>query len=266
MKNLPMEEVYNKYIKGLTIEKLSEEYNTSQSAISKKLRKYANENNLNIKADRKKNKIDMELIYEMHKSGISCYDIAELFNCSYRTIFRRLHDYCDEFNLPLDRKTKGEQIKEKVSIMYEEYIKGSSINELGKKYNCHQSMIQETLKSYCNETGKEMIYHRGRKKITLQEEELFNKYLEKASLKILAEEYGCGYDTLRKKLEEYVGKESWKICASHMRGRGQKNKEINLDDMKMPYREAFIETIKQIIIKKEHEIEENAKIKSLGGK
>ena len=119
MKNVSIDEIYTKYINGSSVEELSSEYNVSENFIYKGLRNYAKERNIDIKTERRKNKIDMALVYEMHKSGISCEEIGELFNCSYRTIFRRLHDYCDEFNLPFDRKSKEERLMEKISLVYE---------------------------------------------------------------------------------------------------------------------------------------------------
>lgn len=50
------------------------------------------------------------------------------------------------------------------------------------------------------------------------------------------------------------------------RGRGEKNREVTLDDMKIVYRRAFAEEIKQIIALKEEKEEEKPKVKSLGRK
>ena len=143
MKNVSIDEIYTKYINGSSVEELSSEYNVSENFIYKGLRNYAKERNIDIKTERRKNKIDMALVYEMHKSGISCEEIGELFNCSYRTIFRRLHDYCDEFNLPFDRKSKEERLMEKISLVYEEYNEGATITELSKKYNCNKLVYFE---------------------------------------------------------------------------------------------------------------------------
>lgn len=81
-------------------------------------------------------------------------------------------------------------------------------------------------------------------------------------MKALAEEYGCSYSILRARLENYIGKEIWQTYSSHKKGRGKVNKEITLDDMKMVYRRAFAEEIKQIITSKDEKI----KVKSLGRK
>ena len=81
MKNVSIDEIYTKYINGSSVEELSSEYNVSENFIYKGLRNYAKERNIDIKTERRKNKIDMALVYEMHKSGISCEEIGELFNC-----------------------------------------------------------------------------------------------------------------------------------------------------------------------------------------
>lgn len=263
MKNVSIDEIYTKYINGSSVEELSSEYNVSENFIYKGLRNYAKERNIDIKTERRKNKIDMALVYEMHKSGISCEEIGELFNCSYRTIFRRLHEYCEEFNLPFDRKSKEERLMEKISLVYEEYNEGATITELSKKYNCNINIISEALKKYSYQVGKELnIKTGGRKAIKLPEEKLLEKYINGASLKALAEEYGCSYSILRARLENYIGKEIWQTYSSHKKGRGKVNKEITLDDMKMVYRRAFAEEIKQIITSKDEKI----KVKSLGRK
>lgn len=267
MKNVSIDEIYTKYINGSSVEELSSEYNVSEKFIYKGLRNYAKERNIDIKTERRKNKIDMALVYEMHKSGISCKEIGELFNCSCRTIFRRLHDYCDEFNLPFDRKNKEERLMEKISLIYEEYNEGATITELSKKYNYNISIISEALKKYSYQVGKELnIKTGGRKAIKLPEEELLNKYIANDSLRALAKAYGCSYAVLRRNLKEYIGEENWQMYVRNKRGRGEKNREVTLDDMKIVYRRAFAEEIKQIITLKEAKEEEKPKVKSLGRK
>lgn len=267
MKNVSIDEIYTKYINGSSVEELSSEYNVSENFIYKGLRNYAKERNIDIKTERRKNKIDMALVYEMHKSGISCEEIGELFNCSYRTIFRRLHEYCEEFNLPFDRKSKEERLMEKNSLVYEEYNEGATITELSKKYNCNINIISEALKKYSYQVGKELnIKTGGRKAIKLPEEELLNKYIANDSLRALAKAYGCSYAVLRRNLKEYIGEENWQMYVRSKRGRGEKNREVTLDDMKIVYRRAFAEEIKQIIALKEEKEEEKPKVKSLGRK
>ena len=265
MKNVSIDEIYTKYINGSSVEELSSKYNVSENFIYKGLRNYAKERNIDIKTERRKNKIDMALVYEMHKSGISCEEIGELFNCSYRTIFRRLHDYCDEFNLPFDRKSKEERLMEKISLVYEEYNEGATITELSK--NCNIKIISEALKKYSYQEGKELnIKTGGRKAIKLPEEELLNKYIENDSLRALAKAYGCCYEVLRRNLKEYIGEENWQTYVRNKRGRGEKNREVTLDDIKIVYRRAFAEEIKQIITLKKTKEKEKPKVKSLGRK
>ncbi len=267
MIDVPIEEIYKLYISGESVEEISKKYKVSYSLISKRLKKYALEKNIDIKTERRKNKIDMALVYEMHKSGISCEEIGELFNCSYRTIFRRLHEYCEEFNLPFDRKSKEERLMEKISLVYEEYNEGATITELSKKYNCNINIISEALKKYSYQVGKELnIKTGGRKAIKLPEEELLNKYIANDSLRALAKAYGCSYAVLRRNLKEYIGEENWQMYVRSKRGRGEKNREVTLDDMKIVYRRAFAEEIKQIIALKEEKEEEKPKVKSLGRK
>lgn len=123
-------------------------------------------------------------------------------------------------------------------------------------------MLLTNLKIYSIQEGKELAKRNGRKKTEIPEEKLLEKYINGASLKALAEEYGCSYSILRARLENYIGKEIWQTYSSHKKGRGKVNKEITLDDMKMVYRRAFAEEIKQIITSKDEKI----KVKSLGRK
>lgn len=204
MKNVSIDEIYTKYINGSSVEELSSEYNVSENFIYKGLRNYAKERNIDIKTERRKNKIDMALVYEMHKSGISCEEIGELFNCSYRTIFRRLHEYCEEFNLPFDRKSKEERLMEKISLVYEEYNEGATITELSKKYNCNINIISEALKKYSYQVGKELnIKTGGRKAIKLPIDEIYKKYQSGISAVVLGREYKCSNNTIIRKLREY---------------------------------------------------------------
>lgn len=71
---------------------------------------------------------------------------------------------------------------------------------------------------------------------------------------------------LRRNLKEYIGEENWQMYVRSKRGRGEKNREVTLDDMKIVYRRAFAEEIKQIIALKEEKEEEKPKVKSLGRK
>ena len=115
--------------------------------------------------------------------------------------------------------------------------------------------------------GKELnIKTGGRKAIKLPEEELLNKYIENDSLRALAKAYGCSYEVLRRNLKEYIGEENWQTYVRNKRGRGEKNREVTLDDIKIVYRRAFAEEIKQIITLKETKEEEKPKVKSLGRK
>ena len=212
MKNVSIDEIYTKYINGSSVEELSSEYNVSENFIYKGLRNYAKERNIDIKTERRKNKIDMALVYE-------------------------------------------------------EYNEGATITELSKKYNCNINIISEALKKYSYQVGKELnIKTGGRKAIKLPEEELLNKYIANDSLRALAKAYGCSYAVLRRNLKEYIGEENWQMYVRSKRGRGEKNREVTLDDMKIVYRRAFAEEIKQIIALKEEKEEEKPKVKSLGRK
>ena len=71
---------------------------------------------------------------------------------------------------------------------------------------------------------------------------------------------------LRRNLKEYIGEENWQTYVRNKRGRGEKNREVTLDDIKIVYRRAFAEEIKQIITLKETIEEEKPKVKSLGRK
>ena len=43
--------------------------------------------------------LPVEIIYELHKSGVLVEKIAEMYNVHETTILYRIHKYCDENNL-----------------------------------------------------------------------------------------------------------------------------------------------------------------------
>ena len=57
MIDVPIEEIYKLYISGESVEEISKKYKVSYSLISKRLKKYALEKNIDIKTERRKNKI-----------------------------------------------------------------------------------------------------------------------------------------------------------------------------------------------------------------
>lgn len=54
MIDVPIEEIYKLYISGESVEEISKKYKVSYSLISKRLKKYALEKNIDIKAEKKK--------------------------------------------------------------------------------------------------------------------------------------------------------------------------------------------------------------------
>lgn len=102
-RHLPLEEVYKQYQTGESYDSLGKKFNYPRTIIRKEIIAYCKKNNLPLYKKSSCQNIEMMIhqLYKMYQSGESYNRLGKKFNCSYRTIFRKLHQYSEENNLPL---------------------------------------------------------------------------------------------------------------------------------------------------------------------
>lgn len=122
-KNLPIEQIYNEYIAGISSKKLGQKYGCMHNVILNRLREYANEHNLELvirEAGPILFKLPNEEIYKKYISGMSLCEIGEDYGCSDRCIKKRLVDYCKENDIEL---TMREAARRKIKLPIDEIYK-----------------------------------------------------------------------------------------------------------------------------------------------
>lgn len=157
---LPIVEVYEKYQNGSSLEDLAESYGCTPNTLKKKLLQFYKDNNLTWqRLTRSKTLIlPMAEVYEMHQNGIPAKEIAEYFNCSFKTIYDKLHKYCEENHLPLkEQEWSGPRFQLPISKIYDMYQSGESMRKISEIYHCHYATISKKLRRYCRENNLSLV-------------------------------------------------------------------------------------------------------------
>lgn len=204
-KNLPIEQIYNEYIAGISSKKLGQKYGCMHNVILNRLREYANEHNLELvirEAGPILFKLPNEEIYKKYISGMSLCEIGEDYGCSDRCIKKRLVDYCKENDIELTmREATRRKIKLPIDEIYKKYQSGISAVVLGREYKCSNNTIIRKLREYCEENNLELNIINL--ELDLPVEEMYNLYASGTSSTILAEKYNCSEGTIVNRIKKY---------------------------------------------------------------
>lgn len=128
--------------------------------------------------------LDMEKIKKLYLSDYSSYDIAKIFNCSRRTINRRLNEIFskEELNL-LKNKKIYDKNPNRLTFDYDKlselYLAGYSSVEIGKMYGCGHEPICKHLKIIFGEKYDSLKFNSLYRKFTKNEEEFIRSSLKK---------------------------------------------------------------------------------------
>ena len=152
---LPMEEVFNLRLKGMSYEKIAKQYGCSPSTVVCKLKEYCDLNGLDFPENpnrRDKVELPMEEIYELKTQGMTYDELSEKYNCNYSTILNRLKSYCEQNNLKIPKAKSGPKQKTlSIEEIYKLKSQGMSYKKMAEKYNCTYVTIRRRLKEYEDE-------------------------------------------------------------------------------------------------------------------
>lgn len=204
-KILPVKEIYEEYINGVSSKKLGEKYGCMHKTILKRVREYAAEHNLELKiheSGAQLLKLPEEEIYKKYISGRTLEEIAKDYNCSGSCVKARLVEYCKEQGIELKmRKSSKRFLDLPIEKIYEEYQSGISGVILGKKYKCSNNTIMLRLHKYCKENNLKLDIITV--EVQLPEEEIYNLYASGTPTAVLAEKYYCSPPTILNKVKKY---------------------------------------------------------------
>ena len=238
-KNLPIEQIYNEYIAGISSKKLGQKYGCMHNVILNRLREYANEHNLELvirEAGPILFKLPNEEIYKKYQSGISAVVLGREYKCSNNTIIRKLREYCEENNLELN--IINLELDLPVEEMYNLYASGTSSTILAEKYNCSEGTIVNRIKKYCKQNKIEMpsapVKKKGNKKIAsnVTGEEIYNLYLDGYTIGDIAKSKNLTKRTISEELYAYLEREGKNLKIRS----GRKRQELPSEKIYLEYR------------------------------
>ena len=200
--------------------------------------------------------LPVEIIYELHKSGVLVKKIAEMYNVHETTILYRIHKYCNENNLKFKPQSSGHRHKMELPMdeIYELYQLRIPITELAREYNCHPVTMEYKIKDYCNQTGLEIRKYRSADELPL--EDIYNCYQNGETYLELADKYGFSRVTISTKLREYCQKNNLVI------NRKNKYKSQNYK-LKIQNQSIFLRQLKEILEICSEKLDDNDEIKKL---
>lgn len=153
--NLPMEEVYHLYQNGVSCVKIAEDFHCSISFVYKKLQAYKEKTGFVLIKQSPNQSVERSIkrIYELYQAGKTYHELADMYHCSYRTIFRKLHKYCDENHLKLDSHDGEVQLQLTIEEIYRLYQSGESGIKLANLMGCASNTLMDKLHKYCDENN-----------------------------------------------------------------------------------------------------------------
>lgn len=229
-KNLPIEQIYNEYITGISSKKLGQKYGCMHNVILNRLREYANEYNIELvirEGGPVLFKLPSEEIYIKYMSGMSLREIGDDYGCSDRCIKKRLVDYCEENDIELTmREAARRKIKLPIDEIYKKYQSGISAVVLGREYKCSNNTIIRKLREYCEENNLELNIISL--ELDLPVEEMYNLYASGISSTILAEKYNCSEGTVVNRIKKYCKQNKIEMPAVPVKKKGNKKIASNV--------------------------------------
>lgn len=209
-KELPIEEIVEKWNNGRSYSKLAEEYNVNRMTIRNRINEYYKKQG-EIKPDRKienlMKQIPTEEIIEKWNNGIGTRQLAKDYKVDIATIRNRINKYYkDRGEIKPKPKRESKIGIGRKEIPIEEIIKkwnnGISTKQLAKDYDIGRRTIYERINEYYKENGKVKPDKRVEKK-ELPVEKIVEKWNVGILPKELAKEYGVSVTTINNRIKEY---------------------------------------------------------------
>jgi len=136
-KEIPKEEIVDRYKDGESLVKISEDYKPSYSTIYRRVKEWDVERDTDIR------KLDLPTqdIVSLYKDGMSCQQIADKFDCSTKPIESRLKENGIQLDGAEFVNIKREELEEAVS-------KFTTVKELAEHFDCDRATIDRKLEKY----------------------------------------------------------------------------------------------------------------------
>lgn len=199
--NIPIDEIVEKYINGVSTAELAKYYNCSVTAIIKRIKIYEeieNKKVLSHEAGRKKLNLPAKEIFEKNINGISTNKLAIEYNCSKSAISNTIKRYAKSSNYIMPT-AKNKKIELPMEEIYKEYISGVAKNEISIKYNCSASTIGRKLDKYIKKNNLPVDFD----KVQLYKN-IYEDYNSGLDITTLANKYKTKKSTISKKLRQYA--------------------------------------------------------------
>lgn len=199
--NIPIDELVEKYINGVSTAELAKYYNCSVTAIIKRIKIYEeieNKKVLSHEAGRKKLNLPAKEIFEKNINGISTNKLAIEYNCSKSAISNTIKRYAKSSNYIMPT-AKNKKIELPMEEIYKEYISGVAKNEISIKYNCSASTIGRKLDKYIKKNNLPVDFD----KVQLYKN-IYEDYNSGLDITTLANKYKTKKSTISKKLRQYA--------------------------------------------------------------
>jgi DNA invertase Pin-like site-specific DNA recombinase len=136
-KQVPKEEIAQRYKKGESLRKICKDYDTSYSTLYRRIQEWDIERNTDIR------KLDLptEKVISMYEEGMSCSEISDEFECSSTPIENRLRENGIELNGSEFVDIQEEELREAVT-------ESKTVKEIAEKFDCDRSTIDRKLEKY----------------------------------------------------------------------------------------------------------------------
>ena len=205
--NISKEELQELVAKGLRIKDIAKQFNCGNKAINRRLHEfglmdeYKEVHNINTDIN-----ISKEELQELVTKGLKIKDMAKQFNCSKKTINRRLHELglIDEYNeihniINININTSINISKEELQDLV---LNGFKVSEIAQKYNCSNYTIKDRLYKFgLMDEYKEI--NDINTDVNISKKELQELVLRGFKISEITQKYNCSRETIRDRLKKF---------------------------------------------------------------
>lgn len=218
---IPIEQLVKEWKAGMSTRALAKTYNTSKSAITRRLQKYQQSTGQKLERDIKF-LIPMEEVIKYLKQGLYYREIAKKYGVSEDFLYNRRKEYekkvgktveeilSEEGNFEINKKRVYVPVLEVV----QEWKNGMKLEDIAEKHNVSRETIISRLKEYQLKTGEQVIQNKRKKEIPL--DEIIKEWKKGMTLEKLGQKYGVTRETISKRIKEFEYKTGQKLVRDYI--------------------------------------------------